>query len=174
MTTPSVTKVLSPYADFSHVPPDRLAAAAQRGTAVHEQCRRYAENPAATAYIAPGTYLSSFIRWHKIMVASLVLAERELFHEKYQFHGHPDFVFILRDGASALIDIKTPITKSRLWCAQLAAYSELCRSNKINVDKRGVLQLDPKGKMAKITWYSEDFRDFNAFLAALTAWRYFR
>ena len=72
-----------------------------------------------------------------------------------------------------MIDYKTPIIESPTWCGQLAAYDELARVNDKPVIRCGSLMLKKDGGIAKFKEYKRDGRDLAAFLAALTAFRFF-
>jgi hypothetical protein len=72
-----------------------------------------------------------------------------------------------------VIDYKTPVAESRTWRAQLAAY---CYLAKPVVGEVGgmALMLSPNGAAARAIHYQYQAEDFAAFVAALTAYRYFK
>lgn len=176
--TPSVTTVLGVFADFSHVPSDgRLAEAADRGSRLHRWSAAYCRNPAmGTRFAASDIQLmaQSFALWHKFMVKETHAIELWQTHPTWGYTGTLDFIFTLNSSELVLIDLKTPVTKSRLWQGQLAAYNELCRVNHFDIKRAGVLQPDRTGNIARVHWYEDQARDLNAFLAALTAYKYFK
>ena len=183
--TPSVTQVLGVYADFSALPDDgRLEAAADRGTRLHKwaalYCKAWDNKLPYVPNLKPdddiALHASSFAMWHKEMVKEMLHSELHLRHPVWGYHGHLDFIFVLHNGETVLLDLKTPVTKSRLWCGQVAAYGELVQVNypTLKIQRSGVLQTSPKGHMARVTWYETEARDLNAFLAALTAYKYFK
>lgn len=174
---PSVTEVLSPWADFSNVPPDRLEQAAERGTRVHELCAAHAKG-----FYIPKIpedckgYLESFKTWFRAMVREVLFVEEELKDDIFKFKGHPDAVVKLKhEKGLFLYDIKTPITKNRIWNVQLSAYKWLCEKYlDREIKKCFILQLNPEGKTAKVTYCDQKLEDFNIFLHALSAYRWFK
>ncbi len=174
MNWPSVTQALSPFADFSHVPADRLEYAAARGTKVHEICARVALGEYVID-LDPETsgYTSSFMAWWGRCVAEAILVEERLVDEALGFHGQLDLVVRLKHGENALVDLKTPVTNQRSWKLQIAAYRHLCELAGHKIDKAGTLQLSPDGKTARMRWAEDSAKDFNVFLSALNCYRYF-
>ena len=175
----SVTQVLSQYQDFSNVNMDVLEAAAARGKETHLYC----------AGIALGVWLpeiplhlegrvESFKKWMKEAVEEVIFVEQEFRCSCYDFVGHPDLGVIIKgDSGITIPDIKTPATQSKVWRGQLSAYWHLVDEHgdfELPVIRCGSLMLDPNGKTARLVEYTESSAaDFNAFIAALTARRYF-
>lgn len=170
MQSISVTTALSPFTDFSKVPPERLEYAAQRGTNLHICFAAYAQN-----LFVPHLpndhrgYFTSFVNWFDRYVHRVLWVEKELRDESYLFHGHPDILCILDSGEKVIIDYKTPITEAPTWKAQIAAYCHLA-----GVDQGMILQPHPEGREAKAIRYTNSKADFAAFLNALFAYRYFK
>ena len=165
----SVTTALSPFIDWSKVPPKRLEYAAQRGTNLHMCFSAYAQNLLIPALPADHQgYFDSFRRWFDKYVQSVLWVEKELIDEKYGYIGHPDILCILVSNEIVIVDYKTPVTESPTWKAQIAAYCRLA-----NIDKGMVLQPHPDGWEARAIRYQNTAADFAAFLNALFAYRYF-
>lgn len=173
MIIPSVTETISPWADFSKIPPSVLQAAADRGTAVHKLCARYA---AGEFVVCDDNsligYYRGFTDWFDSMVSEVILIEERLVDDSFGYHGMPDLVVHLKSGENALVDLKTPITSQRLWQIQIAAYRHLVEKSGHKIDKAGSLQLSPEGKTAKMEWYEKGAQDFNVFLSALNVYRF--
>lgn len=174
----SVTEVLSVYQDFSAITPERLATAANRGTEVHRICAAIARGLWWASGIPEDQrgYVKSFERWMDVAVAQVLLVEERLECKCHGFTGTPDLVVLLHgDNRAAVIDLKTPITEGPTWKSQCAAYNHLAHcAAKETVERSGALMLSPKGKMARLREYQRQAEDFAAFLAALTAYRYFK
>ena len=171
----SVTKVLGNYVDFSAIPDQILHRACQRGTAVHSACAALAVG----AYVPVPTHLSgyvvSFKNWFESFVAKTLVIEQRFYDHALGYDGQPDFVFEMITGTINLVDIKTPVTESKTWCAQLAAYKVLVEDNlPIKIDRCMALQLRENGSEAKAIPYDYTVDDFTAFLSALNADRYFK
>ena len=175
---PSVTQVLSVYADFSMVPAATLEHAAARGTAVHRACAAIAQGlwvPSLSEEAIP--YVTSFKHWWPL-VQEAYAVEQELVDPAYGYRGHPDLIVRLAgENFARVVDLKTPITKNPLWAAQIAAYINLAKQvipEGMEIKRSGTLRLSPQGKAPKYDEYTESARDFHVFVAALTAYKYFK
>ena len=172
----SVTEVLSKYVDWSKIPAALLALACQRGTDTHTQCSLYAS---LGYFLNPPTeclgYIESFRVWFDQNVKNVLLNEQRFTCQKFGFTGRLDFVFQLNTDEVVLIDIKTPLSESKTWKGQLAAYDYLVKNyGKIKSDDMMSLRLRPDGKPARGVRYGGDkLRYFNYFLSALTGHRGF-
>lgn len=171
MKYPSVTEVLGKYTDFSTIRPEVLEAACERGTAVHAYCAAYAHNLWVPADGLEG-YCQSFRNWFDSTVEKVILVEHELIDETYGYIGHLDLLAVLKgDKVPAVIDYKSPSVKGKTWGAQGAAYLNLAKKHKPR--RFGSLRLKKDGGHAIFDSYQDSARDLQAFLAALTAHRYF-
>lgn len=169
-----VTQILSPFADYSRIPQPALEHAAARGSLLHD----------AAAEIARGNwvpeldgdaqrYVDSFELWFNSYVTEVVSVEENFICEEFGYTGTWDVICrLMNDRYLALIDYKTPAIESPTWCAQLAAYEYGARK-KYHPERVAALKLRP-GRPAKMIQYNQGHRDFAAFLAALTAYRYFK
>ena len=177
MQTISVTQVLSTYQDFSSIKSAVLEYAAWRGKEVHRICGSialglpyFSEIPSSCA-----GYVLSFQQWFERSVECVHLVERQLSDEVFGFTGTPDLIVTMKgESALTLVDLKTPTLLQRVWQGQLAAYRHLARKNGYPVERVFSLRLDRDGKLPKVKEYQDDGRDLAAFMAALTAHRYFR
>ncbi len=172
---PSVTAVISPWADFSGIAPEVLENAARRGTDVHRICGCIAQGvwfPEIPQDCAG--FIESFRGWFPV-VEEVVLSEGELSDAALGYCGHPDLICRIRgDRALTLIDFKTPATKSPLWRAQLAAYKHLAVVNGYEVERVGSLRLKRDGKAPIFDEYTGgSAMDLAGFVAALNCHRYF-
>ena len=174
MNLPSVTSIIGPWADFSGIKPEVLAHASERGTKVHGACAALAMGlwvPPVDEELAP--FIWSFQKWFPV-VEQVVAVELELVDEALGFCGHPDIICRIRgDKGLALIDFKTPASKSPLWRAQLAAYKHLARKAGHDVQRVGSLRLKRDGSMPIFDEYRDSATDLAGFIAALNAHRYF-
>lgn len=174
MKAPSVTQVLSPWADFSRVPQEALENAARRGTDVHRACSALAQG----LWFPPvpddcAGYLASFRLWLPT-VADVVLAEDELSDHRLGFVGHPDLIVRINgDHALTVVDLKTPAVVNSLWRVQLAAYKHLAKANGMDVRRALSLRLRQDGGRPIVNEYTDSAQDMAAFVAALNAYRYF-
>ena len=171
---PSVTRILKPYANFGMVRPDVLEHAANRGKRVHESCHAYAAGMfmrKLDAEVEP--YFQSFKLWFDSTVEEVIGTELEL-KSSLGFCGHPDLVAILKgDQTATVVDYKTPLSESKTWRPQLAAYHRLVNESGINAKRCLSVRLRKNGGPALVTEYETDAEDWAAFLNALYAWNYF-
>jgi len=170
----SVTRVLSPFNDFSQVPPDRLEFAKLRGTDVHAACAAYAKGLPAFLSNGSGLYFQSFKNWFDKYVRRALFVEAEFSDPStYGIIGHVDLVAELVDGRIVVVDYKTPVAESKTWRAQLAAYCYLCKPVVGEVGGMA-LQLSPEGNAARAIHYKNTASDFANFVAALQCYRAFK
>jgi hypothetical protein len=170
----SVTTPLSVYFDKSKINPAVLQAAADRGTAVHQACAAYARG-LPVLWCDDSGYFESFRVWFDQYVERALFIEYEFVDpQTYGIVGHPDLVCKMRHGATMVVDYKTPAVESRTWRCQLAAYCYLLIPVLGFMPAGMALMLDKDGGPAKAKYYDYQPQDFAAFVAALTAYRYFR
>ena len=173
---PRVTSILAPYSDFSMIPPDTLAAAAERGTAVHDACAAYGLGLWSSVPEDLKGYFDSFRRWFDIYVQDAIAVETELVNEVWRYVGHADLIakvvgYVTAMPVIAVIDYKTPVTASRSWRMQIAAYVEAARKD-YSVYIGGALQLSKDGGLPKMTWVEDQNQAFAAFTGTLSGWNY--
>lgn len=120
-------------------------------------------------------YVASFRWWFDRYVDDVLLVEEELADPELEYIGHPDLLVMSRSlGGIILPDLKTPLTQQKVWKAQLAAYRRLLEADRhINANRIGSLRLSPEGKPPIFNDYTHDPNNFNAFYAALVAWKWF-
>jgi len=174
----SVTQALSPFIDWSQVSPERLEHAGQRGTKIHAYNAAYLLGlwlPKIESECQG--YFDSFRYFADARIDRVFAVEKEVICHCFGYVGHVDFVGILKDEIGiAILDWKSPIVEGSTWRAQLAAYKHAyeCEEGKEIVTRVGSIMLDPNGKPAKMVDYKESIADFAAFVAALTAFKYFK
>jgi hypothetical protein len=173
---PSTTTVLGAYSGFDAVRPDRLELACARGTAVHTACLAHAGN-SFFFDIKPELqgYYDSFVLWFNTMVDTVIEVEPLWEDHKWGYCGSPDLLLILKGEQDISIwDLKTSKSSGKTWCGQLASYRNLALANGYDrIGRVGSLRLKLDGSMPLADVYEYSDRDFNAFLSALNAYRYF-
>jgi len=179
----SVTTALSPYSGYSDLEryPNlkaKIKNASFHGTNIHRICSTIGLGLFPIVPAIYDAYIKSFRYFLDNNVKEVIATEIPLKDDKLGFLGHPDFALIMKDddGEQSINDLKTPIpTKKikRIWAAQLAAYMHLANVNGYAIKHIGSLALDRDGKPPKVHWYKDSARDFNGFLHALNAYRWF-
>ena len=173
----SVTQALSPFNDFSNVPPAVLEEAKLRGTLAHGLFASYALGlwiPSIPENCIG--YFDSFRRWFDATVEDVVAVENRIFHPDHHFDGRLDLLCRIKgDAGLMLLDHKTPLSLYRSWRIQCAAYKKLADLEYPNIARAGSLRLSKEGKLAKLEEYSGTVeRDFAIFLNCLTAYNFFK
>ncbi len=170
---PTVTCILSPWTDFSRVPDDVLAHAAERGTLVHRACAcrlMGVWSPPVSSEVAG--YVLSFEQWAPI-VADVVLARGNSDRER-RYRGSDLICRLQGDAFLSVIDFKTPLARARAWRPQLAAYQALARKH--GMDVRRLLSVRLKktaGRPIVNESTATAAHDLAIFRNALACWKYF-
>ena len=176
---PSSTQVLQPYQNWSFIPEQVLAAAALRGTFVHDVASAIVKGlmipKIPPEYLG---YINSFRSWLESAVQEVIFSEQEFYCPCFHYVGHPDLGVVMRGDLGITIpDLKTPATQTKAWRAQLASYWHLVAEHgglDLPIIRSGSLMLNGEGKQATLIEYTKfQTRDFNAFVSALNAWRWF-
>lgn len=160
---PSVTQILRPLSDYSSVPADVLAAAASRGTRVHEACEYIDEGGAlgaCEADIAP--YLRAYLAWKQEVQPVTLLSEQQVYHGLHRYAGTFDRLVAIDDD-EWLLDIKTGDKVMGAVGPQTAAYEVALNYGKPL--RRAFLQLKADGtyRFRELT----SPRDWPVFLSCL-------
>ena len=176
MKLPSVTTVLSPFSDFSMIRPDVLQRAAERGTRVHAACAAFTSGQFAWG-LEQGDwpFFDSFSIWATEVDPLFLSIEQEFVDEKLGYMGHPDTIIRYPgDKGLTVIDYKTPLSVSKTWLPQIAAYAHLARNYGYDVKRGLALRLKKHGGRPIVTEVDIDGEPWAAFLNALGAYRYFQ
>jgi hypothetical protein len=175
MNLPRVTSIINPPSGFESIPPDVLAAAGQRGTAVHEACAAYAVGLWSPVPNDLQGYFASFRLWFDSYVVEVIAVEVELVHPAFRYVGHADLIARITGVTTrpvvTVIDYKTPIVATRKWNMQCAGYVEAARKQ-YGAEVGGALQLRKDGGLPKMTWVEDQAQAFAAFLGMLSGWNY--
>jgi hypothetical protein len=95
--------------------------------------------------------------------------------KKFGYAGTFDLLAVLKgDTIPSVIDLKTSKDFWPTMALQLAAYREALLEEGKKVSRRLVVRIDKlETEKLEIKEYTQHARDFNAFLAALSLFRYF-
>jgi hypothetical protein len=178
ITSPSVTQAIGfcNQGAFAKIPPDIMAAAQERGNALHGWAAAYAQNlwtPEVSDSLKG--YVVSFSKWFDRHVVKTVLVEQRMSHPTLYYDGEPDWVGIIKgDEGLTLIDWKTPLFASKSWRLQLAGYRMLLEKAGYEITRVASLQPRKDGKAAKFLDYPNSLTgDMGIFMATLNVWRFF-
>lgn len=174
MILPSVTTIMRPLTAYIYdiIPPDVLAAAAQKGTNVHRAVEFYEQYgwdkvaPEITGYVEA---------WKKFRIdhpdLEIVASEQRGYHPVYGYAGTMDIIARdVKNDSFHLMDIKTgSVASPMMWAVQLSAYAEMLRHFGIDVASKTVIHLINNGayKLYKI-----DANEFSTFTACVVVKTY--
>ncbi len=175
---PSVTRVLSPWQDFTKVLPDVLEAACLRGSQIHALIACILQDlwvPPIPPECEP--FIDSFRLWLPC-IEEVVFVEKRLSDPIHKYRGTPDALVRFRgDKVYTLPDWKSPVIQSLSWEVQVSTYRKLAQIEypDLPIERVGALQLSPKGKSAVFREYTgQKEHRFSIFLNALSVYRFFK
>jgi hypothetical protein len=129
---PRVSEIISKQnsEELRSVPLEALANACIRGQKVHDYCTAWVKH-LWVIDIEPEyePYFKAFTDWACENIFEGLYAGIRLYDDERGFTGEFDLLAKMKDGKTALLDIKTSASKSKAWPVQLAAYSHLCKLN---------------------------------------------
>lgn len=163
---PSVTQVIksSGLIRFSPFALRHIAAAAERGTAVHRSCEDIDNGLCAEIDPEFCGYVESYMRWRDAALPEWGCIEQRVYSTKWNVAGIVDRGGVV-DDALRVTDLKTSATNYPYFRIQLAGYAS-CLAEMADMDrkefKRSSLLLRKDGKQAKETFYEDD-SDFDVF-----------
>jgi len=169
---PSVTQILSILSDFSAVPADALARAAEFGRHVHQAVDLYNKSTLDEAALDPALapYLGDWKQFIHDTDAEVTASEFRAAHEQLGFAGTLDSVALVRRRC-CVIDVKTGQVP-RTVGPQLAAYKALLEASqpmRVKVHRRLCVQLTGSGyRMTECKKPS----DWSVFQSCLNIWRF--
>lgn len=124
---PNVTMVLQPLVDYSHIPPEQLEIARQKGIAVHKMielhCRGDLDEDTLPAWMQ--SVLPKWIAFQRDSGFRVSRSEYRIYHPAYCFAGTLDlYGELVRAGEFAFIDAKRSFFAGPVTGIQVAAYRE--------------------------------------------------
>lgn len=137
---PSVTQVLEPLTDYSHVPPAILEHARQIGTAVHRACELLDRDDLVVESLDPRLvgYVAAWRRFKEETGFVIEFNETQVFSRIYHCAGTLDRIGLLRGVAGkprALVEIKTTADFMPAFGPQTAGYHMMVPESGL-MDKR--------------------------------------
>jgi hypothetical protein len=164
--------------ELGNVEADRIRDnAAQMGTSLHHICRLFNRDHSfeipATSKL--GRMFDTYRRWFEMTIDRVIETEGLVVNKRFGYAGTFDLLAVLKgDVTPSVIDLKTSKDFWPTMALQLAAYREAILEEGKEVDRRLVVRIDKleTGKL-QVKEFTQHARDFNAFLAALSLFRYF-
>lgn len=150
---------------------------AEIGTSLHNVCRLFNRDQSfempSTSQI--GQMFDTYRRWFEMVIDTVIETEQLVVSKKFGYAGTFDLLAVLKgDVTPSVIDLKTSKDFWPTMALQLSAYREALLEEGKEVNRRLVVRIDKleTGKL-EVKEYTKHARDFNAFLAALSLFRYF-
>lgn len=171
-----VTEPLKILKNYSHIDPDVLKNAADRGTDVHHFCEMHMKNIYCDISEACEPYVKSFVDWYDNNVHELLFVEERVNSATLKLSGQLDIIATLKDSKDkiAIIDIKTPVSTCKTWKLQTAAYRLLAKEEMgIKIDQRYCLKLSKNSSPAKLIQFENHREDEKTYLNLLEIYRDF-
>lgn len=161
---PSVTQVIGAIDQFRGINSETLAAAGDRGTAVHRAAELHDLGTLDESSVDPAIhgYLEGWRRFMREIRPEWAGIEQQVYHEAFRYAGTLDRYGIVQ-GQTTVLDIKTAAAKSPWWGVQTAAYARAISKTDV---QRMTIQLTPDGFYKLNRW--EDKADFPVFASLLT------
>jgi len=164
--------------EIGNIQADRIRNdTAQIGSSLHHICcffnRDQSFEMPSTSQL--GQMFDTYRKWFGMVVDTVVAAEQLVVSKKFGYAGTLDLLAVLKgDTTPSVIDLKTSKTFWPTMALQLAAYQQALLEEGKEVDRRLVIRIDrvETGKL-QVREFAQHARDLNAFLAALSLFRYF-
>lgn len=167
VVVPSVTQILWPCYDFSHVKAAYLETLQQRGTdvhlAVHLEITGQLDESSVDEEIAP--YLEQWRKFARDRKLVILSSERMVYSQKYRYAGCLDF----EEQTLGVCDIKTSEDLHPAVGLQLSGYTDAMGYPR-NAKRHGILLGKDSCKAIPMT----DPTDFSHFLGFLSTYNWMR
>lgn len=168
---PSVSTILSLFADYSRVPRATLEAKRLLGRAVHKAIELYEAGTLDPESIDPlwEPYFEGWIRLKGDMPFKVFAAEEIVYSKRFGYCGRLDLNAEL-EGARWQIDVKCVDAMSPATALQTAGYAEAWNEMHpdMKITKRAGVQLRPDGSYRLYAYNAPEHRtDLNIFLNAV-------
>lgn len=178
---PSVSTVLSLFADYSRVPKETLEFKRQLGRAVHKAIELLEAGTLDFDTVDPACipYLESWRKLKQTRPLRVIASEQIVYSLKWRYAGRWDFAveFLDEPGVNWLFDAKCVYAVDPATALQTAAYAyaqnEMRETDPTmpGIRKRAAVQLHPDGSLATLYPY-KDPNDFAYFTNTLNTWRW--
>jgi len=164
-----ITTILAPFSGITHVNPDVLKNAADRGTRTHIACDCLIAGLGEWFEDDILGYVESFRKWFSNK--TFIKKPSRMYCDEIMITGELDLIYE-EDGDLVLVDLKTSSNPSKTWALQGTAYSYLAKKNGFENGFKRIefIKLTKDGKDPKVFTYEEDME---LFLKVLDTYRYF-
>lgn len=171
---PSVSTIMEPlnHAKYSGIKESTLAAAAEKGTIVHNAIENWIKFGIEDVPSEYKGYFDCFLEFWNMYSPEVIGSELRIYHKQLSYGGTIDLLANI-SGELTLVDYKSVYTVSEMTCGvQLEAYSQALTSHAINIQKKKILHLTKNGKMDIIDFPVKDAQRWRVFGALKTVYDY--
>lgn len=172
-----VSEILAQWNSYSHIEPEVLKKAADRGRMVHEAIEANLNGYPLPLGVKEAFYLLSFVKWKETGRKEFCHSETRFYCDKLMITGCIDGLIKFPGSDNlVIIDYKTTAAENpKLWPLQGAFYRYLAEANGYELSTRMIfIKLDKQGEMPKLFEYTYDSKMLNICMAALTTYRYMK
>jgi hypothetical protein len=148
--TPSVTRIISPWVDFSKITPATLQGAAERGTLIHSACTSIALGigwfPITNEGRAVVGYVNSFRRWFETVVAEVIFTEREL---AFRIHRTPGYAGEHKDKRNLACGPQKPACQVEKLASPVGSICPSLRAGRVQTRQNRIVTASPGRESAE-------------------------
>jgi hypothetical protein len=173
---PSVTTIMRPLSNayYGGIDDNILAAAANRGTSIHQAIENYLTFGVSDAPPEHVGYFNAFLQWYETVKPEVVAAEYRSYHRVLMYAGTVDLVYRQPSDALICVDFKTSSqVVDMLVRVQLEAYRKACDSHEISFTDKHVVLLRKDGT-CEVTRFGADTEAWEVFTSLLTTHNYLK
>jgi hypothetical protein len=165
-----VSDVLSPFVDFSAIPPEVLQRKAALGTRVHNAINQDIQGDFPVVGLQDQGYFQSFERWRSALNPVFLTTEKRMYCDEKMLTGCIDALIKLEGhDQHILVDWKTSAAESPItWPMQAMLYWYLLERTGIVVSQTALfIKLDRNGLLPKVYQYKLDSKFLGRCLQAV-------
>jgi hypothetical protein len=174
---PSVTKIMRPLTEsyYGGIDGDVLAAAAKRGTAVHQAIENHLRYGIDDIPPEHEGYYQAYKAWWDEKKPQLLETESRVYHRIYRYAGTADLTCLVENGLLFCVDFKTSAQIAEMLVrVQLEAYSRAYDSHGFHYDAKAVVHLQKDGRWSMKAFPSGDLESWEVFCSLLTVQNYLK
>ena len=171
---PSVTTIMQPLsqAEYGTVDKQRLAAAASRGTSVHDAIENYIKYGIDDARPEYRGFMDAFLSWWNQYNPEPIGSEVRMYHKTLLYAGTGDLIAKI-NGELVLIDFKTTAKIIDKACrVQLEAYAQALKTHGIEIKRKYILRISNDGTFEFREYKAKDAEALRIWTALKTVYDY--
>ena len=175
LAIPAVSTVMKPLSEayYGSIDGDILAAAAKRGTTVHQAIENHLKYGIDDIPPEHEGYYAAYKAWWMEKTPQLLTTESRVYHRVLRYAGTSDLSCILDGGEKVCVDFKTSAQIIEMLVrVQLEAYDRAFVSHSFKHDAKAIVQLKKDGQWEMKMFPSNDTEAWEVFGGLLTVHNY--